>query len=231
MQKTIVTAAGPSMLPILTSLSLPSFTAFAERHGYAMLVMHVTEDDADRLSATAKNVRWQKLNFIRSALEKSDVVVWVDADVLFCRTDTDILDALGPTDYQGLVIHSVLLENRVNPNTGVWVIKNSEKAFRFLDAALSIGMHEGRWADQGAVLRALGWVLGDDHYHGARMPDHPTEFMEGTAWLPLGWNQPYLEKYDGPTKDLNPFAVHFMGMSVEDRTKHMREVASQNLKP
>lgn len=82
MRKTIVTAAGPSMVQILTTLSLPRFLSFADRHGYRMQVTYVTEDDADRWSPAAKSVRWQKLRFIRSVLEQSDVVVWFDADVL-----------------------------------------------------------------------------------------------------------------------------------------------------
>jgi hypothetical protein len=229
-RKTIVTAAGPSMATVLTTVSLPSFASFAERHGCRMQATYVTEDDADRLSAIAKSVRWQKLRFIRSALEQSDVIVWFDADVLICRTDVDILDSLGATDYQGLVIHTIPLECRTNPNTGVWVLRNTEKAFRFLDRVSEIGMPEGRWADQGAVLRALGWHLGDGHYHGARMPDAPTEFMEGTAWLPVGWNQPYHERYAGPTIVSDPFAIHFMGMSIPDRLKYMREVASRRKK-
>ena len=213
MRKTIVTAAGPNMAPVLTAFSLPTFVSFAERHGYRMQVTYVTEDDADRWSATAKSVRWQKLRFIRSALEQSDVVVWFDADVLICRTDVDILDSLDAADYQGLVLHTIPLEGRTNPNTGVWVLRNTEKAFRFLDRVSEIGMPGGRWADQGAGLRAPERILGDEHYRGARIPDTPTEFMEGTAWLPIGWNQPYHERYAGPTMASDPFAVHFMGVN------------------
>ncbi|MBI5644531.1 hypothetical protein HY970_00345 [Candidatus Kaiserbacteria bacterium] len=192
-----------------------------------MQVTYVKEDDADRWSVTAKSVRWQKLCFIKSALEQSDVVVWFDADVLICRTDADILDSIGTTDYQGLVLHTIPSEDRTNPNTGVWVIRNTEKAFRFLDRVSEVGMPEGRWADQGAVLRALGWILGDEHYRGARMPDTPTEFMKGTAWLPAGWNQPYHERYAGPTMASDPFAIHFMEMPVDDRLKYMREVVDR----
>lgn len=227
MRKTLITAAGPNMASVLADISLPSFSSFAARHGYAVRVKHVTEDDADRLSILAKHVRWQKLSFIRSALAESDIVVWFDADVLICRTDTDILDCLGAHDYQGLVLHAITSENRVNPNTGVWLMRNTPKAFDFLDAVSAIGMPEGRWADQGAVMRALGWVLGDANYHGARMPHASTEFIQGTTWLPVGWNQPYLEKYAGPGRASNPFAIHFMGMSVHDRLSRMRETADQ----
>lgn len=224
MRKTLVTAAGPSMTQILTQLSLPRFVSFAEQHNYRMQVAYVVEDDADRLSPKAKSVRWEKLRFIRSALEQSDVVVWFDADVLIRRIDTDILDSLGSTDFQGLVLHSIPRENRVNPNTGVWMIRNTEQAFRFLDRVSEVGMPAGRWADQGAVLRVLGWELGNEHYHGARMPDTSNEYLDGTSWLPIGWNQPYAERYASPQLVSDPFAVHFMGMTVADRWDRMREV-------
>lgn len=227
MRKTLVTAAGPNMTPVLTTISLPMFASFAKRHGYKMLATYVTEDDADRWSPIAKSVRWQKLRLIRSALEQSDVVVWFDADILLCRTDVDILDSLGATDYQGLVLHTVPSENRTNPNTGVWVIKNTEKAFRFLDTALEIGIPPGRWADQGAVMRALGWILGNENYDGARIPEVPNEFMHDTAWLPVSWNQPFLEKYLGRPMMSNPYAIHFMGMSLPERMKYMRETADR----
>ena len=68
MRKTIVTAAGPSMASVLTNISLPPLASFAKRYGYRVQVTYVTEDDADRWSATAKSVRWQKLRSIRSAL-------------------------------------------------------------------------------------------------------------------------------------------------------------------
>jgi hypothetical protein len=39
MRKTIVTAAGPNMAPVLTAISLPMFASFAKRHGYKMQAM------------------------------------------------------------------------------------------------------------------------------------------------------------------------------------------------
>lgn len=226
--------AGPNMKPVL-DLSLPLFSEFADRHGYTLQVSHVSADDADRWSTTAKAVRWQKVSFIESILKQNDFVVWFDADVLLRRIDTDILDSLDASDYQGLVLHSVPFEKRITPNTGVWVIRNTEKSFRFLDRVSKIGMTEGRWADQGAVLRALEWILGDEHYHGARMPDAPTQFIEGTTWLPLELNLPYrdnrpdAEEYAGrPTVD-NPFAIHFSRMPIPDRVKFMREVIDHRI--
>ncbi len=231
MRKTIVTAAGPSMSSVLTGIALPAFSAFAEQHGYKMQVNYLSEDDAERKSELARSARWQKIRIVRSALEQNDVVVWFDADVLVCRTDRDILEHLRDSDYQGLVMHTVIKEDRTNPNTGVWVLRNSAKTFRLLDRLTEIGMPDGRWADQGAVMRALGWQLGDERYHGARMPEVPNEFIEGTAWLPLEWNQPFHERYQNPQMSDDPFALHFMGMHVDERQQHMREQALRRKLP
>lgn len=231
--KTIVTTAGPRMFPVLSRFSLESFQRFADVHGYTVKVTLLESDDIARKSEAAKRARWEKIHIIREALMLNDVVVWFDADVIICRTDVDILHSLGPSDYQGLVLHSVPAEHRVNPNTGVWVLRNSEKAFRFLDAVEAVGMPQGRWSDQGAVLRALGWSLGDERYYGAHMPEVPTEFMVGTSWLPIGWNQPHCENRSNPEAYIgrplveDPYAIHFMAMTIEDRLKYMGTVTDK----
>lgn len=80
----------------------------------------------------------------------------------------------------------------MNPNTGVWLMRSSRSAFEFLDAVEAAGPQPGPWADQGAVLAALGWDRGDERYHWAG-PGPGSRFLAGTSWLPPGWNQPYLE--------------------------------------
>jgi len=233
MKKALVTAAGPSMLPVLDRFSLQSFKRFAYKQGYSVQVHYLESDDVERKSEAAKRARWQKLRIIRDALMQNDAVLWFDADVFICRTDTDILESLDIADYQGLVLHHVPSENRTNPNTGVWIMRHTAKSFHFLDAVEAIGMPEGRWSDQGAVLEALGWIKGDERYHGARMPAVPTEFMIGTAWLPIGWNQPHCMDRSNPDDYLgrptvpDPFAIHFMAMTIPDRLEYMGAVVKK----
>lgn len=233
MKKTLVTAAGPNMMPILDRFSLPTFERFADRHGYQIHVEELLTDDTARKSDAAKAARWQKVGLMRRILEANDVAVWFDADVLICRSDTDIASHIKPGYFQGLVLHSVPAENRVNPNTGVWAMRNSSQAFAFLDAVDAVGMPKGRWADQGAVMGALGWERGDDRYHGARMPEKVNAFLAGTTWLPIGWNQPYCENrpnpeaYEGRPLVEDPNALHFMAMTIDERKLVMGSVLSQ----
>ena len=232
--KILITAAGPNMMPVLEGYSLPAFKRFADEHGYTVHVEKLAENSAARKSKAAKEARWQKIRLMRQALEDNDVAVLFDADVLICRFDQDIADNLAPSDYQGLVLHDVPAEQRINPNTGVWVMRRTQKAFDFLAAVEGVGMPEGRWSDQGAVMAALGWIPGDDRYHGARMPEVGSEFLDGTAWLPIGWNQPYMDKrpnpeaYVGRPTVAHPYAVHFMAMTIADRLLVMGDVAQQN---
>jgi hypothetical protein len=114
------------------------------------------------------------------------------ADVLVARTDDDVTAHLHPDHFQALALEQVPAEHRVNPNTGVWLMRSCPSAFDFLDAVEAAGTQPGPWADQGAVLAALGWNRGDERYHWSG-PGPGTRFLAGTSWLPSGWNQPYLE--------------------------------------
>lgn len=232
LKKVLVTAAGPNMMPILQNYSLPTFKKFADAHDYKVKVIELPSDSLARKDSQAKNARWQKMAILRDALTTNDIAVWLDADILIRRFDDDVASHLKETDYQGFVLHDVPAENRINPNTGVWVMRNTSKAFDFLDAVESEGIPEGRWADQGAVMKALGWTMGDDRYFGARVPKSGSSFMEGTAWLPIGWNQPYCdnrpnpEAYIGRPTVKDPHALHFMAMTIEERMQVMGHISS-----
>ncbi len=226
MSRIIVTAAGPNMREVLDRYTLPSFIRFADRYKYEVQVNYLETDGLSRKGSEVRKARWQKINLIKQALLKHSIVLWLDADTMICRDDEDV--PLEPTDYQGLVLHHVPSEGRVNPNTGVWILRKCQKAFDFLASIERIGLPENdRWADQAAVLRALGWILGDERYNGARMPDHPTEYIKGTTWLPSGWNQPYTENRRNPEAYIgrplveDPHIIHYMAMSIPERLECM----------
>lgn len=118
-------------------------------------------------------------------------------------------------------------------------MRSCPQAFAFLDAVEAAGQQPGPWADQGAVLAALGWDRGDASYRWAR-PGPGTPFLAGTSWLPTGWNQPYLEQrlegdcfnssaasYADRPRVLHPHALHFMGMSPAARYRAMAHVSGR----
>lgn len=232
----VVTAAGPQMRPVLHEFALPTFRRFADRWGYAVLAEDLAGDGAGA-DSSAQRAKWAKIRLLRAALVEFPLAVWLDADVLIVRDDEDIAAHLHPEHFQALAMEHVPYEHRVNPNTGVWLMRSCPVAFEFLDAVVAAGPQPGPWADQGAVLVALGWDRGDERYHWAR-PGPGGRFLSGTSWLPPGWNQPYLggrvegnvfnssaESYETRPVVRHPHAVHFMGMTPAARYEHMADVA------
>ncbi len=234
----IVTAAGPRMSAVLHELALPTFTAYARAWGWEVLSEDLGQDGAGA-DPSAQQAKWTKIRLLRAALETHAFALWLDADVLLLRTDDDILGHLRPGDFQALALEQVPTEHRVNPNTGVWLLRSCPEAFAFLDAVETTGRQPGPWADQGAVLAALGWDRGDADYRWAR-PGLGNVHTAGTSWLPVGWNAPFLEGRSGedcfnsgadsyadrPTVD-RPHALHFMGMTPAARYGAMAAVAGR----
>ena len=234
----VVTAAGPAMSTVLHDLALPTFRRWADRWGWKVRAVDLPSDGAGADPA-AQAAKWAKTGLLRRALHEAPLALWLDADVLLLRDDEDVSEHLLPSCFQALALEQVPQERRVNPNTGVWLLRSCPAAFAFLDAVDALGPQPGPWADQGAVLAALGWDRGDERYHGAR-PGPGGPALAGTSWLPPGWNQPYLEgrveedvfnsradSYaDRPTVAA-PHALHFMGMSPQARLRHMAAVAAR----
>ena len=232
----IVTAAGPSMRAALHDLALPTFRRYAAVWGWTVLAEELGTDGAGA-DAAAQRAKWAKTRLLRSALERYPLALWLDADVLLLRDDDDIATHLRTRAFQAFVLEQVPAEHRVNPNTGVWLMRSCPQAFSFLDAVEAAGPQPGPWADQGAVLAALGWYRGDERYHWAG-PGPGSPFLAGTSWLPPAWNAPYLgarsdderfnsaaDSYADRPRVCDPCALHFMGMTPAARYRHMAAAA------
>ena len=233
----IVSAAGPQMRTVLHDLALPTFRRWAHRWAWEVLA-HDLPADGVAADEGAQRAKWTKLRLIRAALQQHPLALWIDADVLLLRDDEDISVHLHPDHFQALALEHVPSEHRVNPNTGVWLLRSCPESTAFLDAVEQAGPQPGPWADQGAVLAALGWNRGDRDYHWAR-PGTGNPFLAGTSWLPPGWNQPWVagraadecfnsaaDSYaDRPTVP-RPHALHFMGMSPTARYNAMASVTA-----
>ena len=226
------------MRDVLNDLALPTFGRWAERHGWVVLPQDLATDGSGA-DERAQRAKWTKIALLRDALRRHPLVLWLDADVLLLRDDEDVSAHLHPDHFQALVLEHVPSEHRVNPNTGVWLMRSCPDAFAFLDAVEQAGPQPGPWADQGAVLAALGWNRGDERYHWAG-PGAGSRFLAGTSWLPPGWNQPWVEgrdedgafnssaaSYRDRPRVLDPHALHFMGMTPAARYRAMATVVGQ----
>lgn len=233
-ERVLVTAAGPNMRRVLHELSLPTFARYARRWGFDLQVADLAVDGS-AADPAAQGAKWAKVGLLQQALRDYRMVLWVDADVLLLREDEDVADHLHPDHFQALAIEQVPAEHRINPNTGVWLLRGPTAA-EFLTTVDRAGHQPGPWADQGAVLAALGWDRGDSQYRWAR-PGRGNPFLDGTSWLPTGWNQPWTGERTGPDsfnsradsyRDRptveDPHALHFMGLTPDARHRHMRAV-------
>ena len=232
----VVTAAGPQMQPALHELALPTFRRWADRNGWEVIA-HDLASDGVAADNGAQRAKWAKVGLLRDALRNHPLALWIDADVLLIRHDEDVSIHLHPEHFQALALEQVPAEHRVNPNTGVWLLRSCAESTAFLDAVQQAGPQPGPWADQGAVLAALGWDRGDQRYHWAR-PGVGSRFLAGTSWLPPGWNQPWTEgrdaadcfnsaadSYADRPRVPNPHALHFMGMTPAARYRAMAQAA------
>ncbi len=236
----VVTAAGPQMRSVLYDLSLPTFERWAAEWGWAVQAVDLPSDGFGA-DAGAQRAKWAKIQLLREALRVYPMALWLDADVLLLRNDEDIATHLHADHFQALALESVPAEHRVNPNTGVWLMRSCRDSWSFLDAVERAGQQPGPWADQGAVLQTLGWDRGDERYHWAG-PGPGNHFLSGTSWLPTGWNQPWLDdrdegdafnstasSYADRPQVRDPHALHFMGMTPVARYQAMARVAHRRL--
>ncbi len=233
----VVTAAGPHLRSVLHDLAAPTFQRWARQWGWTVLTTDLSSDGV-RADDGAQKAKWAKLRLLREALQHYPLVLWLDADVLLLRDDEDVSLHLHPDHFQALALEHVPTEHRVNPNTGVWLLRSCPQALAFLDAVERAGAQPGPWADQGAVLAAIGWNRGDERYHWAR-PGEGNQFLSGTSWLPPGWNQPWVDgrtdadcfnstaaSYADRPRVPEPHALHFMGMPPAARYLAMSAVAA-----
>jgi hypothetical protein len=154
----------------LMRLAARSFRPFADRHGYD-LHLHATVADVGRPSP------WAKVPLLRDLLDRYEQVLWLDSDLVIVDPSQDV----PAVDFMGLVEHTTK-EGRM-PNTGVWVLRSSDRMREFLDLVWAQeDLIEHPWWENAAVCRLLGYDL--DPVGPARQ----TPWLDATTFLDPRWN-------------------------------------------
>jgi galactosyl transferase GMA12/MNN10 family len=205
--------AGPHAA--LLEISEPTFRAYAERHGYDLVVGR--EADPRRPPA------WSKVRMLQQLLAEFELVVWIDADAVIVDGRADIADDLEPGKQLGLVEHH-RGDDRI-PNTGVMVWRAGEFAHELLANVWSATRFiDHPWWENAALVDALGY----DVPRFSRLerllpgrprpvrPVRPSTYREGTQFLAPEWNWAYLSRVE------NPRIVHCVGVPVEQRLADMQ---------
>jgi hypothetical protein len=187
----------------LLEIALPSFKAFAARHGYDLL----------RPSAigTERPAPWYKIRALQKALETYDEVLFIGADCVIVDPSDDI-EVPGDA-WQGLVRHHT--GDGDVPNTEFWLCRKAMLPELERVWGLTQWLHHGWW-EQAALLELMGY-----HVIQPTRLIAPTELYERTHFLDAGWN---VHKWDQP-QPTHPRVQH--ATMWPDRAAIMREWAKQ----
>jgi hypothetical protein len=185
----------------LLRLASVTFRRYARRHGYEL-------DLHDEVVDTERPPAWSKVALIRRLLDRHELVLWLDADIVVVRGDRDIAGELPGERFMAMVQHTV--GGRANPNTGVMVIRAGDEARRFFDEVWAKTEYlNHRWWEQAAVMDLLGY----DPETGERMRD--SEWHDRIHWLGKEWNS----IRDDPAAE--PRIRHWPGFTVARRFGEM----------
>jgi hypothetical protein len=172
MTKALATIGSGPLAPVL-ALVLPTFAAYARRHGYQLVVGDGASD--------GRPPAWAKVPLLRRLLDEVDEALWIDADAVILDERVDLTSEVAPDAYQALVRH-VTHDGDV-PNTGVWFLRG-QRGRDLLDAVWQREEYtEHKWWENAAVMDLLGYCL-----------DVPTQalletpWVTGTHWLSPKWN-------------------------------------------
>lgn len=160
----------------LLKIARPGFEAFAERHGYDLVVRDASLAGAQAL-LSGRPPSWGKVTAVYDALDVYDEALWVDADVVIADATGDVVVA--GDAWQALVRHHTA-DGEV-PNCGVWLVRRPMRRV-LLDLWAMTRYVEHPWWEQAALHELLG-------YRGrpVRLAS-PTPLYEMTEWLDAGWN-------------------------------------------
>lgn len=202
--KALVTIGSGAMGPVLEQ-SLPTFREFAVRHGYDLVVG--AGDAAD-----GRSPAWAKVPLIRRLLDRYDLVFWIDSDAIILDGSVDPAGLLPPGCFQAMVVNR--WQGNESPCTGVWLLRSSDAARRFVDAMWASGEyhHEHPW-EQAVAMQLLGYRV----WPAERVAD--TEWGGATHWLAEEWgNIPILR----PGRRLEPCRIrHYAATPNPIRRRRM----------
>ena len=181
----------------VAAYTVPAMRRYAELYGFDF------DEHVDPIRD--RPIAWSKIYIAREKFAKGyDTIFWLDADAKIRRFDEDIRDHID-SDHEFYFVKEQFHEAvKSRLNSGLFVMRRSEIADRFLDAVLSrTELTNHVWWEQAAILATFGlWSNFDDHL---RRADEPNEFSSRLKFLPPRWNS-----FMG--KDCDPDAIvhHFI---------------------
>lgn len=186
----------------IAALTVPRMQRYAERHGHDFECYQFGGD-------IARPASWKKLLAIAGEFEHSDLVLWLDADVLIVDGSDDIASEFPPNRMQAMVRHATS-EGDV-PNAGVWFL-DRRMLGTLMACAIDDRFVHHKWWEQAAMLCRMGF----EEKGGKCRHETATPLYLGTHWLDESWNF-----WKGSPTTVRPKFVHACGVT-EDRIGYLK---------
>jgi hypothetical protein len=209
--KKVLTTFGFGPQEQLLEVAIPTFYKYAQKHNYDVFIPN---ESFFATTTKTRHYSWWKIELISKLFESYDKILWIDADVVVCRFDQDIMNELSVDSHVGMVVHKTNIG--YVPNCGVWVLdKKCMEWFPDLWQYNNLPRSEGFW-EQDAMLYKLGI---DTSTNNITMP---TSFPIPWSQLDYLWN-PHIYDYRGIPKDIK----FFHATMFRDRLSVMKNVIKQ----
>lgn len=185
----------------LLEIARPSFTAFAQNHGYEVCEYAPKRDPFWPWP-------WLKVACLEHALKSFDEALWVDSDIVITDPSEDV--PFGEGKWQSLAVHHT--QDGEVPNTGVWACRQPMR--EVLKEMWSMREYRNHpWWEQGAMLSLLGY----DSWARPTAFRGRTDLYDHTQYLSPDWNSHPWDEGEHPR--FRHATMH------EDRAAVMREWA------
>ena len=209
--KKVLTSFGFGNQTNLLTVSCPTFFKYSQKHNYDIFIPN---ENFFSEKTKERHYSWWKIELISKLFEKYDRILWIDADVVICRFEEDIMNDLSDDSHVGMVVHKTNIG--YVPNCGVWVLdKKCMDWFTDLWNYDNLPRSDGFW-EQDAMLYKLGFNTGTNNII------MPSTFPIPWSQLNYLWN-PHVHDYRGIPKDLK----FFHATMFQDRLKVMKNIMDQ----
>ena len=162
----------------LLAESAPTLAAYAERHGWSVVL---TSEDLE----PARPASWSKVKLIRELLPEYDFVFWIDADAIIVDLERDLLAEVTEDADAWFARHPQAYDaGAAVLNAGVFLVRSTPFAEDLLGAVWSAEEFiDHNWWENAALLDLLGYSL-DAPYPKVR----ESEWQRRIGELDLAWN-------------------------------------------
>ena len=101
-------------------------------------------------------ISWSKIPIIHELLNKYDLVIWLDSDVVIINQSEDITYQCNDNNIQYLANHNVA--GNKNPNCGVWILKKD--MIPILEQVWKMEKYINNcWWEQAALIELMGYEI------------------------------------------------------------------------